>query len=196
MCENNGKKTIEFVLLLLENGIFENDNISKKVKELIIQSLIDFENKNFDVNSCFIDVYTHMGYYVHAFKLSLFYLSKIDNLLLKKEKDKIFIKIIEEICDLGGDTDTNGAIVGTLIGPIIGYKNFYDKNDKKETDLFETFLKFFDKKRIIYTSSLMYYYVDFLEKNCKNLYNKSQKKINSEYNVLNLFLNLLNKNIN
>ena len=65
-----------------------------------------------------------------------------------------------------------------------------------ETNLFETFLKFFDKNRIIYTSSLMYYYVDFLEKNCKNLYNKSQKKINSEYNVLNLFLNLLNNNIN
>ena len=42
----------------------------------------------------------------------------------------------------------------------------------------------------------MYYYVDFLEKNCKNLYNKSQKKINSEYNVLNLFLYLLNKKIN
>ncbi len=193
MCENNGKKTIKFVLLLLENGIFENDINSKKVKKLIIQSLIDFENKNFDINSCFIDVYTHMGYYVHAFKLSLFYLSKIDNLLLKKEKDKIFIKIIEEICDLGGDTDTNGAIVGTLIGPIIGYKNFYDKNIKSQSGLFETFLKFFDKKRIIYTSSLMYYYVDFLEKNCKNLYNNSHMKINNEYYVLNLFLNLLNK---
>ncbi len=198
MCENNGKKTIKFVRLLLENGFFENDNYSKKVKKLIIQSLSDFENKNFNENFYFTDVDDddYMGYYAHAFKLSLFYLSKIDNLLLKNQKNKIFIKIIEEICDLGGDTDTNGAIVGTLIGPIIGYKNFYDKNDKKETDLFETFLKFFNKNRIIYTSSLMYYYIDFLEKNCKNLYNKSQKKINSEYNVLNLFLNLLNKNIN
>ena len=132
MCENNGKKTIEFVRLLLEDGIFENEPHSKKVKLLIIQSLSDFENKNFDINSCFSDVYTQMGYYVHALKLSLFYLSKIDNLIHKNQKDKIFIKIIEEICDLGGDTDTNGAIVGTLIGPIIGYKNFYDKNNKKE----------------------------------------------------------------
>ena len=195
MCENNGKKTIEFVRLLLEDGIFENEPHSKKVKLLIIQSLSDFENKNFDINSCFSDVYTQMGYYVHAFKLSLFYLSKIDNLIHKNQKDKIFIKIIEEICDLGGDTDTNGAIVGTLIGPIIGYKNFYDKNNKKEKNLFETFLKFFDKNRIIYTSSLMYYYVDFLEKNCKNLDNKS-KIINSEYNVLNLFLDLLTNKIN
>ena len=198
MCENNGKKTIKFVRLLLENGFFENDNYLKKVKKLIIQSLSDFENKNFNENFYFTDVDDddYMGYYAHAFKLSLFYLSKIDNLLLKNQKNKIFIKIIEEICDLGGDTDTNGAIVGTLIGPIIGYKNFYDKNNKSQSGLFETFLKFFDKNRIIYTSSLMYYYVDFLEKNCKNLYNKSQKKINSEYNVLNLFLNLLNKNIN
>ena len=197
MCENNGKKTIELVCLLLENGIFENDYNSKKVKILIIQSLSDFENKNFNLNLYFRDVdkAEYMGYYVHAFKLSLFYLSKIDNLILKNQRNKIFIKIIEEICDLGGDTDTNGAIVGTLIGPIIGYKNFYDKNNKMETKLFETFLKFFDKNRIIYTSSLMYYYVDFLEKNCKNLNNKSLK-INSEYNVLNLFLYLLNKKIN
>ena len=197
MCENNGKKTIEFVSLLLEDGIFENEPHSKKVKLLIIQSLSDFENKNFNLNLYFRDVdkAEYMGYYVHAFKLSLFYLSKIDNLILKNQKNKIFIKIIEEICDLGGDTDTNGAIVGTLIGPIIGYKNFYDKNNKKEKNLFKTFLKFFDKNRIIYTSSLMYYYVDFLEKNCKNLDNKSLK-INSEYNVLNLFLYLLNKKIN
>ena len=140
-------------------------------------------------------IFIKILFYYFLKLLSLFYLSKIDNLLHKNKKDKIFIKIIEEICDLGGDTDTNGAIVGTLIGPIIGYKNFYDKNDKKETDLFETFLKFFNKNRIIYTSSLMYYYVDFLEKNCKNLYNNSHMKINNEYYVLNLFLNLLNKKL-
>jgi len=195
MCENTGKKTIKFVYLLLENDIFKNDEIFKKVKDLINKSLSYFEYKNFDARSYF-KVYDHMGYYIHAFQLSLYYLSKIDDLLLTKEKNKIFIKIIEEICDLGGDTDTNGAIVGTLIGPIIGYKNFIDKNNKLESGLFETFLKFFDKKRILYTSSLMYYYVEFLEKNCKNINNNNHTiKINSEFNVLKLFLNLLNNKI-
>ena len=196
MCENNGKKTIQFLLLLLENEIFNNEKIYKNVKNFIKKSLSDFESKNFNENSYF-EVYKNIGYYIHAFKLSLYYLSKIDYLLKTNEKNKIFIKIIEKICDFGGDTDTNGAIVGTLIGPIIGYKNFYDKNNKKESMLFETFLTFFDKNRILYTSSLMYYYVKFLEENCKNLNNKNStiNINNSEYNVLKLFLNLFNSKI-
>ena len=43
----------------------------------------------------------------------------------------------------------------------------------------------------------MYYYVKFLEENCKNLNNKNStiNINNSEYNVLKLFLNLFNSKI-
>ena len=87
---------------------------------------------------------------------------------------------MEEICDFGGDTDTNCAIVGTLIGPLIGYKNF-------DRELFTIFIKFFPKKRIQYTSAFMYEYVDFLEN--KYLYINNNNYHNKK-NVID------NKNIN
>ena len=67
---------------------------------------------------------------------------------------------MNEICNCGGDTDTNCAIVATVIGPIIGFDNFGD-------DL-KTLLKCIPNDRIQYTNALIYYYVDFLEKNINN----------------------------
>ena len=74
-----------------------------------------------------ISVYTHMGYYIHAFKLSLYFLYKYPDMGENKDND-LYYKIMCDICDKGGDTDTNCAIVGTLVGPLIGYKNFNTKN--------------------------------------------------------------------
>ena len=31
---------------------------------------------------------------------------------------------MNQICDFGGNTDSNAFIVGTVIGPLIGYFNF------------------------------------------------------------------------
>lgn len=37
-----------------------------------------------------------------------------------------------DICNLGGDTDTNCCIVGGVIGPLIGLNNFGNYEDKKQ----------------------------------------------------------------
>ena len=190
MCENTGNQTIKYVGVLLDNEVFEKDGTSKFVKKLIIDTIFDFQKPDFYFKRYFSNINKKMGHYVHALKLSLYYLFQIDTMLKNSPKNKIFLRIIEQICDFGGDTDTNGAIVGTLIGPIIGYKNFYDKNNEIEKNLFETFLKFFDKNRILYTSSLMYYYVEFLEKKCKDI-DKTNYKNNKDNKVLKMMLKLL-----
>ena len=40
---------------------------------------------------------------------------------------EVYNNIIFDICDFGGDTDTNAAIVGMVIGSLIGLENL----DKK-----------------------------------------------------------------
>lgn len=61
--------------------------------------------------------------------------------LIQKEKSQknimsadTFEKVLEKILSLKGDTDTNGAIVGGLIGAVVGFKNLpntYLKNQFK-----------------------------------------------------------------
>ena len=115
-------------------------------------------------------------------------------------EENIYIKIIQEICDYGGDTDTNAAIVGTVIGPLIGY--FYFTRDKdRDKILFENLLNFYDKNRILYTSSFMFFFVEYLDKSfnkinsiyTNDLYGGNNYEI--RYNVLELLLNMFNKNI-
>ena len=74
-----------------------------------------------------------MGYYMHAFNLSLYYLNT--PWIKQKCVKKVYNNIIFDICDFGGGTDTNTAIVGMIIGSLIGLENF----DKK---YFEVFLNF------------------------------------------------------
>ena len=97
---------------------------------------------------------------------------------------------MNEICDFGGDADTNCAIVGTVLGPLIGYNNF----DKKD---FDTFLYHIneDKKRILFAASYMYLYIKYLDISNKE---SKQKILKSElrYNVYNLFTILLYSEIN
>ena len=64
-----------------------------------------------------------MGFYLHAFKLTLYFLYHFDD-IEKNRPDKKFREIMIMICNLGGDTDTNCCIVGAVIGPLIGMKNF------------------------------------------------------------------------
>ena len=101
-------------------------------------------------------VINSMGYYLHAFKLTIYFLNKYKNVNLNEDSN-IYYNIMCDICDFGGDTDTNCAIVGTLIGPLIGYKNF----DKK---LFDRFISFIPEERTEFISSFMFIYVNYLEK--------------------------------
>ena len=105
-----------------------------------------------------LTVFESMGYYVHAFKLCVYFIYRFPKMGANNTNYKnLYYDIMCDICDLGGDTDTNCAIVGTLIGPLLGYDNF-----KKE--LFDYFLRYIPENRTQYTSAFMYIYVDYLEK--------------------------------
>ena len=138
-------------------------------------------------------VYSHMGYYLHAFKLSISYIFKYPDMAANKEKD-LYYKIMCDICNKGGDTDTNCAIVGTLIGPLIGYKNF-------NGDLFKIFIKYIPPKRTQYTSAFIYEYVNYLEQNILNQEkneNKNEKSENDEefhYAAFQMIQKFLNENL-
>ena len=151
---SNSKKFIEFNSNSQINRYAEQTQ--KKYKKIIDE----IENKKE------ISVYNLMGYYLHGFKLSIHFLKKMSEMELDKEED-LYYRIMCEVCDYGGDTDTNCAIVGAMIGPLIGYKNF-----KKE--LFDTFIRYIPQHRSQFNSAFMYIYVDYLEK--KLLKNEIIKK--------------------
>ena len=181
-----GEETIKKLLILLENDIF-NTSPDEKILKLIVKNTLDeIGNEKFKKFEYFKNVIVNQGYYVHAFKLCIYYLSVIDK--RRKNEENIYLKIIQEICDYGGDTDTNCAIVGTVIGPMIGYLNF--TNDK----LFQNLINCDEPKRIIYTSSLIYFFIEYLD-NCFN-----QKKFGNnnmiKFNTLKSILDMLTKNIN
>ena len=97
-----------------------------------------------------------MGFYKHAFNLTVYYLSVLDKVTDNKKSLKDFYTdMIYDISDFGGDTDTNGAIVGIVMGPLVGMENF----DRK---YFDIFLNFYSRERLIYTNVFMYYYAEYL----------------------------------
>ena len=104
-----------------------------------------------------------MGWYKHSLKLILYFVVNFENIKTNNEKKDIFRYIVNEICDLGGDTDTNAAIVGSVIGPLIGYKNFQGDLDVM-----------LNKGRKVYYPIFMMLYLDFLIKSNKtrNAYSK------------------------
>ena len=113
-----------------------------------------------------LSVYSQMGYYLHGFKLSVYFLYKYPDMAENNDKD-LYYKIMCDICDKGGDTDTNCAIVGAMIGPLIGYKNF-------NQDLFEKFIEFIPYNRCQFTSAFMYVYVNYLEEKLLKNPNKNE----------------------
>jgi hypothetical protein len=100
-------------------------------------------------------VYSQMGYYIHGFKLSIYNIKRLADMGTNIEDD-IYYKIMCDVCDFGGDTDTNCAIVGAMIGPLIGYKNFNKK-------YFDVFIRFIPYHRCQFNSAFMYIYVNYLE---------------------------------
>ena len=130
-----------------------------KYKDIVSQ----IDNPNFSV-------YGSMGYYIHGFRLSVFFIHKYPDMAENKDTD-LYYKIMCDVCDYGGDTDTNCAIVGAMIGPLIGYKNF-------KSELFERFIRFIPDRRCQYNSAFMYVYVNYLEEklNKEKTENKKEEK--------------------
>ena len=130
------------------------------------------------------NVYSHMGFYVHGFRLTLYYVYHFDEV----EEDKInnyskYRVIMNQICTYGGDTDTNAAIVGAVIGPLIGYKNFGNDDFKKMVELVPI-------DRFIYSPALMILYVNFLKKS------NNDGKIKDKMNFLRMILDISKNEIN
>ena len=86
---------------------------------------------------------------------------------------------MNQICDFGGNTDTNAFIVGMVIGPLIGYFNF--------DNYFLTITSLNHFQRIEFSPFIMYEFVEFLENNNKE--GKHEVDETPRYYTLKLFLN-------
>ena len=167
---------IEKIKILLKNDIFNNfENIFEvKVKDIIFNCLEEYKSVDFDKYKYFESINKQSGLYIHAFKLVFYYLYMFENIDNDKNIDNTYTFIMKEICDFGGDTDTNCCIVGGIIGPLIGYLNF----DKK---FFDVFISYFSDTRIQYTNALIYFFVQYLEETKNFDKEKKKKKISFNY---------------
>ena len=163
----------------------KGDEKDKKFGDFILDILNIFKSKDFDFYNFFGNKKSShcvsdkaRGWYVHAFKLVLYYLFNYE----KYEGKAGFETIMNEICDLGGDTDTNCCIVGGVFGPIFGMENF-GKN-------FKITLELIPPNRDIYSIALMVPYILYLEKS-----NKNDELIKNEKYFLKTILTLLYDNI-
>ena len=156
------------VKTLLNNKFFDGKK-DYGIKEIIMKELDIYEKEKSlsSFNNAFNyftygdkNVTAHMGYYIHAFRLTLYYVYFFNEIQQEKEFSK-FRVIMNQICSFGGDTDTNAAIVGAVIGPLIGYKNFCDEEFLKMVSLVP-------KNRFVFSPALMIIYVYFLKNNINN----------------------------
>ena len=182
----SGQEIIEMTLLLLKNDYFINNEIEYKIKNSFEELVNEIAKPNFSKDDFFGNTFTQMGYYMHAFNLTVYYLSVFDRQRKTMSLKDIYNNMIFEISDFGGDTDTNGAIVGMVMGPLIGMGNF----DRK---YFDVFLNFYSRERILYNNIFMYLYAFYLEGI------KDQDDINIEndiykvkYGIIDAIIKLLN----
>ena len=119
-----------------------------------------FKSPNFNLSNVFGDlnskesVFLHMGYYLHAYKLILYYLYNFNK--IESHSETKYKEIMNQICDLGGDTDTNCCIVGAVIGPLIGMANFGN-------ELFKV-IELIPPYRAIYSVAFALLFVIYLKK--------------------------------
>jgi ADP-ribosylglycohydrolase len=156
-------KSKKFIECHIDNNVKSS---AKFVQQKYVQMISDIINGNQ------IYVYSQMGYYIHGFKLCIYFLHKYPDMAENKNID-LYYDIMCETCDFGGDTDTNCAIVGAMIGPIIGYKNF-------KIELFERFIRFVPYNRCQFTTAFMYIYVKYLEEKLLNNKSKNETKDKTE----------------
>ena len=174
---------MNLVNILFEDGHF-NSKEEKILKNHFEKALQNFKLENFKEDKYFKNLSDDkMGYYLNAFNLVLYYLYVFDSL----KGNNVYTQIIYKICDFGGDTDTNAAIVGTVIGPLIGLENF----DRQKLDIF---LNFCSNTRLIYTNVLMYFYAKYLINISKNPSSDS-KNSKFKFNVCEILYDMTNKEL-
>lgn len=181
--EYSSKNILNKMNILLSYKDFEVENsLELKVKKFINDTLEDFKKQDFDKNKYFNNIFDFMGYYVHAIRLSLYYVYDFDNIVPMKGYTK-FRTIMNDISNFGGDTDTNSDIVGQIIGPLIGFDNFGNKDLNKV-------LNHVSPSRFQYSASLVYFFVDYLEKN-HNKSNKNNVRNIPKFNFIRFLLKMV-----
>ena len=178
--KNTPEEIINQLKILLTLDDFTKDPNGKEISKHIKKCFKDIKDNKFNYDFTF-----QSGYYMHSIRLIIYYLIKFNDI---KETDKItkYRIIINQICNEGGDTDTNSAIVGTIIGPLIGYLNFGKD--------FQVMIDLKLEKRIQFSPFIMYNYVKYIEDNCK-LIEEGKYEIDTKprYNTLKMFLEMLLK---
>ena len=170
ICELEPTRILKIIEDLLGNDYFKDKEILN-IKNMIMEEL-DYYKKDTQkslakIENSFLyftkgdkNVNIHMGYYFHAFRLTLYFLYYFNEIEVEQNFTK-FRTIMNQICAFGGDTDTNAAIVGAVIGPLIGYKKFGDEEFKKMVSLVP-------HNRFIFCPALMIIYAYFIKDN-KNI---------------------------
>ena len=181
MCDYTPKEIIAQVSVLISQDIFKEE-YECNVKEIIKGYLEMFGKKDFDKETFFRSVSEKsIGYYVQGMKLTLFFLYFYDE--IDESKCTKYREMINIICNCGGDTDTNAAIVGCVLGAIIGFDNFGNE--------LKVMLDFAPKKRTCYFSGMIYFFVNYLQESQEEI---EKGVINTEYrfNFYKAFMTLLN----
>ena len=150
-----------------------------KIANFIIDYIDIIKDNNFDFlnffgnNSSDDCVNKNIGWYGHSFKLTLYYLINFEYI---DEKNRFKI-ILDEIWNLGGDTDTNTCIVWGIIGLLIGFKNFGVYFDKVHNLI--------PHDRYLFPTFIMVFY-EYLKNS-----NRNNKLIQNEKYFLKVILSLL-----
>ena len=179
----SGREILNLVQILFEDNHFNPKGEENKLRNYYIDLIQYLKDPSFNESIYFGNLSDQMGYYLHAFKFTIYNLYVFDDL----KGNNVYNQIIYKICDYGGDTDTNAAIVGMIIGPLIGLENF----DKRKLD---TFLNFYSKTRLIYTNVLMYFYAKYLVDISENP-SSHTKNSKFKFNVGELLYDMINKEI-
>jgi hypothetical protein len=81
----SGQEIIEMTLLLLKNDYFINNEIEYKIKNSFEELVNEIAKPGFSKDDFFGNTFNQMGYYMHAFNLTVSYFRK-KKLLCLKEK--------------------------------------------------------------------------------------------------------------
>ena len=151
-----------------------SDEVITEVITAYNETLDNFSKSDFNKEEFFNGISdAKSGNYEKGFKLTLYYLVNFDNIKPESEECTKYRTIINEICNAGGDTDTNAAIVGTIIGPLIGFENF-----GKEL---EVLIEFVPQDRFFYSTALIYYFIEYLQESNRDKDSNSNNGIRFNY---------------